>query len=76
MENNGTADRRGGKGGKRMAMSPPPLGRSLRARIEGRGKVKERAGEGAVVDLEPAPPPPLWATNCMHNAVTHGTHDM
>jgi len=28
-----------------------------------------------VADLEPAPPPPLWATNCMHDAVTHGTHD-
>jgi len=29
-----------------------------------------------VADLEPAPPPPLWATNCMHDAVTHGTYDM
>ena len=52
------------------------LGRSLRASIEGRGKGNARAGETAVVDLEPDPPQLLWATNCMHDAITHGTHDM
>ena len=56
--------------------TPPLLGRSLRARMEGQSKGKERVGEGAVADLEPAPPPPLRATNCMHDAITHGTHDM
>jgi len=67
----------GGEKGREEERHEPPSIKTkfTRAYRWGRGKGKERAGEGAVADLEPASPPPLWATNCMHDAITHGTHD-
>jgi len=37
--------------------TPPLLGRSLRARMEGQKYGKREGREGAVADLEPAPKP-------------------